>query len=118
MSWDFYIKKKTGEPYPFHNELRGGTYCAGGCDEAWLNVTYNYGKFYHPVFEKYGMQRIDDLSGKTVKETLPMLREIVDTLEGEPSRDYWEPCPGNARRAMMNLVYMGEACPDGVWEVH
>ena len=47
-----------------------------------------------------------------------MLREIVDTLEGEPSRDYWEPCPGNARRAMMNLVYMGEACPDGVWEVH
>lgn len=117
VSWDFYIRKKNGDPYPFRNNLKGGTYQIGECDEAWLNVTYNYGRFYYPILEKHGIKSLSEISGKTVKETLPMLREIVDTLTGEPSKNYWEPCEGNARVAMCQLVYMAECCPDGVWEV-
>ena len=119
------------------HDMRGGTYCVGGTQDAWLNVTYNYAVYYHKVFEpvyrpehecaaderdvEYGREigylyGIRSIYGMTGAESIPVLRRAADQLGDETNPDYWEPTEGNAKRPLLQLIALAQLRPDGVWD--
>lgn len=90
------VSKKTLE-LDFLHQLKGGTYAMNGTTEAWLNITYNYAKWYRMPgvfpdrgeiafcndFGPYtincsGIRAIYGLSGA---ESIPILLSAIKTLE-------------------------------------
>lgn len=60
MSYDIELCEPIGgEVIQFETPhmIRGGTYAINGTREAWLNITYNYGKHYRRVFGKDGIRK-------------------------------------------------------------
>jgi len=94
--------------------FEGGTYFIGGSNKAWLNITYNYSKFYYDLIsEKMGIRWIYN---KTGKECLPILEKAVAHLGTEQSNNYWETTPGNAGNALFGLIAFCKMCPDGIFD--
>lgn len=85
----------------------------GGCSEAWLNVTYNYGKHFYRVLGEGGIRSI---YGKTGADSIPVLQDAASKLKDDVHPDYWEPTEGNAKRALMQLLALAKLRPDGVWD--
>ena len=112
MSWDINLldpitmKELTSD---VKHELKGGTYCVGGTDELWLNITYNYGE----VYCKHDFC-IDDLDGKDAADCIPILDRVISELKDDVSDDYWEPTEGNAKRALIDLRALCKIRPDGI----
>ena len=112
------------------HQMRGGTYAVGGTDEMWLNVTYNYGRWYRKdyAFGKNGIRSINGLSGaesiSVLKNAIAGLEESKEELpEEEVNRyleqgvsGYWMPTRENAIRPLYQLLAMAQMRPDGVWE--
>lgn len=96
-----------------HHFMRGGTYAMGGCNELWLNITYNYGKYYYDTMGKKGVRAI---YGKTGHESIPILEEAIAQLGDDISDDYWEATEGNAKRPLVQLLTMAKMRPDGIWD--
>jgi hypothetical protein len=94
--------------------MRGGTYQVGGCNELWLNVTYNYGKHYYRVLDAKNGIRV--LYGKTGLECIPLLEKAISELGDDTNPDYWEPTEGNAKRALVQLLTMCKMRPDAIWD--
>lgn len=115
MSYDLCLKELqwTTCTLPEEHDIKGGTYALGGTTEAWLNVTYNYGKHFHKVL-KGGIKAIEGLTGK---ESCPLLQNAADQLGDDTTDDYWEPTEGNAKQALLNLIKLAELCPNGVWHI-
>ena len=117
MSYDIYLKDpSTGSPIEFSqpHTLTGGTYQVGGSTEAWLNVTWNYSKFFYDAFGEKGIRA---LYGKTAKEASLMICEaIVKIGPPVPSEDYWAATPGNASMALYNLLTLCAMAPEGVFD--
>ena len=112
------------------HQMRGGTYAIGGTDEMWLNVTYNYGRWYRKdyAFGENGIRSINGLSGA---ESIPVLKNAIAGLEESkeelPEEEvnqcleqgvsgYWMPTRENAIRPLYQLLAMAQMRPDGVWE--
>ncbi|WP_455136358.1 hypothetical protein [Thermophilibacter sp.] len=95
------------------HDMRGGNYCVGGTTEAWLNVTYNYGKFYRRVLGEDGIRSIYGMTGA---ESIPVLEEAASKLGDDVSDDYWEATEGNAKRPLLQLAAMARMRPDGIWD--
>ena len=95
------------------HELRGGTYQLGGCTEAWLNVTYNYGIHYYRVFGEKGIRTIYGMTGS---DSIPVLESGSEKLANDVSDDYWESTEGNAKRSLLQLIGLAKRRPDGVWD--
>lgn len=93
---------------PKNHHFIGGTYALGGTDEAWLNVTYNYAPHY---YELWG-HGLGGLSGKTVADTRPLVKQAAEALGTERSENYWEPSRGNAGAAMADLLVLMDVCDD------
>lgn len=95
--------------------IRGGTYAIGGTTELWLNVTYNYSRYYYrpDVFGEKGIRTIYGLTGA---ESIPVLKKAIAALGDDVSPDYWEPTEGNAKRALTQLLSFAQMRPDGVWD--
>ena len=94
--------------------MQGGTYAVGGTTEFWLNITYNYGKFYRQdnVFGKNGIRTIYGMSGA---ESIPVLEKAISALGDETDDDYWTATEGNAKRPLLQLLAMAKMRPDGIW---
>lgn len=111
MSWDISIvDPKTGDPLEldFKHDFKGGVYCIGGSSELTLNVTYNYGRYFDFKL----------LNNNPLKMGIERLRYVYCHLNGPASEDYWETCPGNARRAIADLIEMAQfAEEDSIWKV-
>ena len=67
------------------HQMSGGNYCVGGTREAWLNITYNYARWYYKdgVFpnngeDRSGIRSIYRMSGA---ESIPVLENAIKTLE-------------------------------------
>lgn len=116
MSYDVRLQDpETGETLQLdesHN-VQGGTYCMGGTSECWLNITYNYGKFFYATLGEKGIR---ELYGKKANETLPLLEDAVEALMDDEDPDYWKPTEGNARKALLGLIEFAKAKPEGVWD--
>lgn len=115
MSYDIRLRDADGETVclDMPHSLRGGTYALGGTTEAWLNVTYNYSKHFYRVLGDKGIRSI---YGMRAADSLPLLRAAVEKLSNDTSEDYWEATEGNAKQALMNLITLAEAAPEGIWD--
>lgn len=89
-----------------HN-IQGGTYAWGGTTEPWLNITYNYSRFFY----NFWPEGIRSLYGKTAAEVTKELDAVLPQMSGEPSRDYWEATEGNAKAALESLRALAALCP-------
>lgn len=97
----------------FPHQIRGGMYAIGGTNEAWLNVTYNYGDIFRQVFGEDGIRSI---YGKSGAESIPMLQKAISVLKDDATNDYWEATEGNAKKALYGLLAFAQLRPDGVWD--
>lgn len=116
MSYDIRLKDRvTGDAVKldFPHQIRGGTYAIGGTNEAWLNVTYNYGDIFRRVFGEDGIRSI---YGKSGAESIPMLQKAISVLKDDATNDYWEATEGNAKKALYGLLALAQLRPDGVWD--
>lgn len=116
MSYDCYLVDKDKNVIILDKSFdrAGGTYAIGGINEAWLNVTYNYG----PIFKKVLGYSLNDLDGKCVKDTLPDLENAIDFLsEDDKTNNYWDATEYNAKRALKDLVYLAKHKPDAFWYI-
>lgn len=112
------------------HQMKGGNYVVGGTDEASLNITYNYAKWYtrEDVFGKKGIRTIYELSGA---ESIPILEKAIsaltameDDLSEEEVKEftehditgYWMPTRANALRPLHQLLAFAKLRPDGIWE--
>lgn len=115
MSYDITLNDPvTNETIIFDNKhnIKGGTYCLGGTQEAWLNITWNYGKIFRKVLGEKGIRSI---YGKSGAESIPMLKEAISKLKDDVSEDYWEATEGNVKKALYGLLAFAEMRPNGIW---
>ena len=109
MSWDVYVVKDGKGITMDRHEGEGGTYVDGGTDQAELNITYNYGRYF---FETLGCSFVD-LSGRPTTELIPMFEKAVKKLGTKQDEDYWKKTPGNAGHALAVLLGWCRQAPAG-----
>lgn len=115
MSYDIYlVDPVTREPLeldaPHH--MRGGTYPLGGTPVARLNITYNYARHY----AGFGPEGIRSIYAMSAAESIPVIKQVADSLGDDVHENYWEPTEGNAKRALIQLIALARMRPDGVWD--
>ena len=116
MSYSIYLNEPNlGGVIEFEetHHLAGGTYALGVTTEAWLSVTYNYGRNFYKTMGKKGIREI---YGKTGAESIPVLDAAIAQLGDDANDDYWESTEGNAKRALCQLRQMAMMRPDGIWD--
>lgn len=117
MSYDIHLlNQKTKEVIQFEEplDIKGGNYQLGGTTEAWLNVTYNYSRYFYRTMGKKGIRTIYGMTGQ---ESIPILISAIEQLcDNQHDEDYWEPTEGNAKTALRNLLRLAELCPTGIWD--
>ena len=138
MSYDISLKDPvTNETLcaKFNHEMTGGIYAIGGTNELWLNITYNYARWYYHagVFAatKEESKGIRTIYGKSGAESIPILRGAIAALQAleedisEQDRlacisvgadGYWMPTKENAIRPLYQLLSMAYLRPDGIWD--
>ncbi len=110
MGWSIYLKDGDGnicevEPFNEGSNIIGDDYQF----KAEICVTYNYREFF----------RFSWLSGKSAKETIPVLKErINDFADEQPSDNYWKCTKGNVKKILKVLLSWAEMYPDAIWTVH
>ena len=113
MSYDVrLVHPETGDTLPASERVfGGGTYPVGGRDDCCFNITYNYSQIFGPL--------VHHLNDRTAADTLPALLAFVDMWpDARPyERDYWAPTPGNAKKAVEQLIVFARVHPNGVWVV-
>lgn len=116
MGYDIELREPVGKnliEFETEHYMRGGTYAVGGTREAWLNVTYNYAKYYSRVFGEKGIRTIYGMTGA---ESIPVIKAAMAQLKDDVSEDYWEPTEGNAKKALAQLLAFAQMRPDGIWD--
>lgn len=138
MSYDISLRdpiRKETIHFDTLHQIRGGTYAVGGTSEAWLNITYNYSRWYYKegVFpdnrEDYrGIRSIYGLSGA---DSIPILENAIKTLENMDEdlteeeirryeehdiKGYWLPTRENAIKPLYQLLAMAKMRPDAEWD--
>lgn len=138
MSYDISLRdpvRKETIHFDTPHQIKGGTYAVGGTIEAWLNITYNYSRWYYKegVFpdngEDYrGIRSIYGLSGA---DSIPILENAIKALEvmdedltEEEIRNYeehnikgyWLPTRENAIKPLYQLLAMAKMRPDAEWD--
>lgn len=96
------------------HQMRGGTYALSGTQEMWLNVTYNYSKFYYRD-DVFGEKGIRTIYGMTGAESIPVLQKAIAALGNDVDPDYWKATEGNAKRPLCQLLALAQMRPDGIW---
>lgn len=119
------------------HQMQGSTYAVGGTCDAWLNITYNYARWYRKdgVFpgkdedgDSLGIRAIYDLSSA---DSIPVITQAIHALEGmedglteeeirkfkdNGASGYWLPTRANAIRPLYQLLALAKLRPDGVWK--
>lgn len=145
MSYDISLKDPvTKETVCFDtpHQMTGGTYAVGGTTEAWLNITYNYARWYYKdgVFPDRGeagkdfydgLTGIRSIYGLSGAESIPILEHAIKSLESMEedlseeeiqkyknggAGGYWMPTRENAIKPLYQLLAMAKMRPDAVWD--
>ena len=115
MRWWVSLVDESGEPVKVDKFQDGGTQVIGGSEEASLNVTYNYSKFYCVLLDK--RLSLNWLNGKKACLCESRLRLAVQTLGLWRDTDYWAGTPGNAGWALNILLEWAVANPEATFRV-
>lgn len=110
MSYDIYLKDPVTRDVI---EVDIPHQMAGGTKELWLNVTWNYDRFFCNTIGEKGIRTIYGMSGA---ESIPILENAINQLGDDATLDYWKPTEGNAKRALLKLLAMAKMTPDGIWD--
>jgi len=132
MSYDIYLKEPIGGEVvqlPIKHVMTGGTYLAEydaktgifsakPNSEAWLNITYNYSKYYYEAEPDKGIRVIYGMTGL---ESIPVLEEMIAIItkfhpDKTINENYWQACAGNAIKPLYQLKAMAELRPDAIWD--
>jgi hypothetical protein len=105
------------------HQMKGGTYCLGGCATASINITYNYSEHFYRVIPALDPESDEDskrggirsIYGLTGAESIPVLEKAVAQLGDDVSKDYWESTEGNAKQALLQCLALARMRPDGMW---
>ena len=138
MSYDISLKDPvTKETVCFDtsHQMAGGTYAIGGTSEAWLNITYNYARWYYKdgVFPDRGdgLTGVRSIYGLSGADSIPILEHAIKALEsmeedlsekeiqeykGGDVCGYWMPTRENAIKPLYQLLAMAKMRPDAVWD--
>lgn len=104
MSYDITLNDRvTGEIILFEKKhyMGGGTFAVSGSYEAWLNITYNYSRYYYEATngdERFANQPylpnddkvnygIRGIYGKSGAESIPMLKDMIMRIEDKYKKD-------------------------------
>lgn len=115
------------------HQIKGGTYAIGGTNEAELNITYNYARWYRMegVFPKREQGGVRSIYGMTGAESIPVLKQAIAALENSDQEltakeqaeyerkgttGYWMPTKANAIRPLYGLLAFAQMRPDGIWD--
>jgi hypothetical protein len=70
MSYDIHLAYPDERECLVGNHADGGTFVIGGTDEAWLNVTYNYSRyFYRNIDDALGIRWLYGKTGQQASAT-------------------------------------------------
>lgn len=118
----------TGSTFPVELDIETGMFVKKPFQDARLDITYNYAKFYYEAtldderfYDESGNRGIRGIYGKSGVDSIPMLEDIIARVRDKyPDLDcddnYWVSCPGNAIKPLYQLIVMAKLRPDGVWE--
>lgn len=106
---------KTEVRLPSKHLMTGGTYCIGGTDEAWINITFNYAEIYCKAFDH--QEGIKCLIGMQAADSISLLEKAISNLGDETDEDYWVATEGNAKQPLYSLLAMAKLRPDAIWEI-
>lgn len=128
------VTKETLEVETPH-QMKGGTYASGGTTEMWLNITYNYARWYYKdgVFPIKGSENrgIRSIYGMSGAQSIPVLKNAISVLESltedisdedrekcekQGATGYWMPTRENAIKPLYSLLAFAQMRPDGVWD--
>lgn len=116
MSYDIFltdpVTRETIELENIH-QIRGGTYALKGTQEAWLNITWNYGSTFHRIFGEKGIRTIYGMTGA---ESIPIIKSAIAQLKDDVDKDYWKETDGNVKRSLSGLLAFAQMRPDGIWK--
>jgi hypothetical protein len=128
MSYDLgLVDAITGEELQLDvpHQMKGGTYCLGGCSTADINITYNYATIFRRVLGERESDHRENRDGKlcgirliygmTGAESIPVLEAAIEKLGDDVDPDYWKATEGNAKRALQQCLALARLRPDGVW---
>ena len=115
MSYDIdLIDSETNGIVRVDSHEEGGTYCLGGTNDASLNVTYNYSKYYYEhISKERGIRWLYGKLGKIVEQRLT---QAISILGVERDKDYWKATPGNAGYALSILLKWSKQYPDAIFQ--
>jgi hypothetical protein len=120
MSYDVYLRDSNGVPVQVPAFSEGGILMCNrdliaiGMSEAWINITWNYSKYFRDALD--ATQGIRWLYGKTGAETVEQLEKAVQILGTERCTDYWRATPGNSGYILYILLGWAKLHPEAVWE--
>jgi len=114
MSWWVYLEDHNRKPcnVPVHRE--GGTHVLNGTQDAELNITYNYSKFYYLYLDSEGLRWLNE---RKAKSTIDALEYAVGMLGTDQDPDYWKGTRGNAGHALSILLNWAKLYPEAVFRV-
>ena len=118
MSYDVTLVEpvsKSTVRLPNNHLMTGGTYCIGGTNEAWLNITSNYAELYVKAFGN--PEGIKCLIGMQAVDSISLLESAIGNLGDETDDDYWTATEGNAKKPLYSLLAMAKLRPDAIWEI-
>jgi hypothetical protein len=119
MGYWVYLHDRTDpddvHPVKVDSHEEGGTYVAGGTDEACVSVTTNYTR--HFVDALGGESLREFLQDRKAADAIPGLEAGVGKLGTERGDDYWTPTPGNAGAVLALLLRWARQHPEAVFYV-
>lgn len=116
MGYSCSIRHKDGSEYKVAMNPIGGTYMVNPPvpTEAWFSITFNYCRIFEKVLPEGD---IKFFNGKSVDDTLNIIREAIPKLKDDYSDNYWEATEGNAKLALQGLALLAAQCPGGIWDI-
>lgn len=115
MSYNICLRDpQTGAIASVPRHFEGGTIAIDGKEDADINITYNYSRFFKEHLDpKLG---ICWLYNKRAKDVIPKLEVAVKQLGTSTDPDYWKATAGNAGHALNVLLSWAKMHPDCVFE--
>jgi hypothetical protein len=116
----YYVKmydpetKKTVN-FKYKHGYQGSNFILGGTTEAFVNITYNYAKYYKETIDKD--TGLYSLHNKTGKEALPIIQKAINELGIDYNENYWAATRGNAGYALLAIEFFCRMRPDGIIKV-